>query len=90
VVITTEEETNRGVEWRLVTPDGVGGEVTIGGEKFDLAKGNVFLVSTDGVVKVTQLSRDLSALPVKPDSFVGLAKEDEAIRKFVAGAVPSK
>ena len=61
-VVITEKETNRGADWRLVTPGGESGTMTIGTDKFDLAEGNVFLVSTPGWAKVTQLKRDLSGL----------------------------
>jgi len=87
---TTEVETGRGVNWRCESLDGVTGTMIIGTQKFDLAKGNVFLVSTVGGATVTQLTRDLSGLELKNESFAGLAKNDEDIRKFVTAAKPSE
>jgi hypothetical protein len=85
-----QEETGRNVNWRCETADGLSGSMAINGQVFDLAKGNVFLVSTVGFGNITQLSRDLSALELNHESFSELAKSDEKIRKFVAEAVPSK
>ena len=78
------------MNWLCETADGRSGSITINGERFDLAKGNVFLVSTEGFGKVSQVSRDFSALELKHESFADLAKNDEEIRKFVEAAVPSK
>ena len=84
------EETGREVHWRCETADGTTGTIVINGEKLDLANGNVFLVATVQGGGVTQLTRDLSALELKHETFAKLAKDDEAIRKFVEAAVPSK
>jgi hypothetical protein len=89
-VKTWQEETGRNVNWLCETADGLSGRITINGQVFDLIKGNVFLVSTEGLGKVSQLSRDFSALALRHESFADLAKNDEEIRKFVEAAVPSK
>jgi hypothetical protein len=78
------------VNWRCETADGQSGSMMINGQVFDLANGNVFLVSTVVGGKVSQLSRDFSSLELRHESVSGLAKSDEEIRKFVEAAVPSK
>ena len=85
-----DEETGRNVHWRCETPDGRSGTITINAKQFDLTKGNVFLVETFDGGKVIQLTRDLSGIELKHESFADLAKNDEEIRKFVEAAVPSK
>jgi hypothetical protein len=89
-VKTTDEETGRAAHWRCETADGLSGRMVIGTESFDLTKGNVFLVSTAAGGGVTQLARDLSALELTHEHLAELARRDEAIRKFVAAAEPTR
>jgi hypothetical protein len=86
---TTTEETNRNVNWRCETADGLSGRVTINEKVFDLTNGNLFLVSTALGGSVTQLSRDFSGLKPIREAFAELAKTDEPIRKFVEAAIPT-
>jgi hypothetical protein len=90
VVITTEEQTGRGVTWQCETLDGVTGTMTIGNQRFELVKGNVFLVPTTPDGKVTQLTHDFTGVAIRADSFGRLAAEWEEIKKFVAAAEPTK
>lgn len=85
-----DEETGRNIHWRCETADGRAGGLSINGNQFDLAKGNVFLVSTGDTPGVTQLTRDYSGLALTHESLAALAKDDEVIRKFVENAAPSK
>ena len=90
VVITTEEQTGRGITWQCETRDGVAGTMTIGDGQFELAKGNVFLVPTTPDGKVIQLTHDFTGVAIRADSFSQLAAELEEIKKFVAAAEPTK
>jgi hypothetical protein len=89
-VITTQEETGRAFAWQCDTPDGVTGSMVIGGERFDLANGNVFLVTTTPGGKVTQLTHDFWGFVVRAESFMKLAVEQEEINAFVEVANPTK
>jgi hypothetical protein len=71
------------VEWQCETTDGKTGKMTINGSTYELAKGALFLVSTQGgKVEVRQLQRDL--LKVKPDqeSVEKLLKDDPDVGSF--------
>jgi len=53
----------RSIEWSCNSPDGFRGTVSIDGQEFDLTKGALFLVSTNGDKnKIEQLPVDLSKL----------------------------
>jgi hypothetical protein len=57
----------REIAWSCRTRDGVTGAVTIDGQKFDLGKGGVFLVSTaDKQTKVHQLAVDMTKFQPPP------------------------
>jgi hypothetical protein len=65
--------------------------VTLGGTTYDLAKGGVFLVSTqDGKLSVVQLQHDVSQIKPTVESFESLAKANPDIAAFVAGAGKQK
>ncbi len=73
------------VEWECETTDGKTGKMIINGSSFELAKGALFLVSTQGgKVEVRQFQRDL--LKVKPDqeSLERLLKDDPDVGSFFA------
>lgn len=77
----------RRFHWSCRTSDGKTGTVVIDNQQFALAKGALFLVSTDGgKTGVQQLSRDL--VPFNPDKegLERLAKEDPDVARFVAEA----
>jgi hypothetical protein len=53
----------REIAWSCSTTDGTNGTVTVDGQRFDLSKGALFLVSTsDPTIKVEQIAVDLSKL----------------------------
>ncbi|MBN1660311.1 MAG: hypothetical protein JXA93_18075, partial [Anaerolineae bacterium] len=63
----------RSFDWMLQTADGRTGEIRIGSDRYDLAAGTLFLVTTrDGALRVRQLAHDLS----------GVAPNDGAVRAF--------
>jgi len=73
------------INWQ--SPDAGTGNVTLGDTPYDLAKGAVFLVSTqDGKLRVVQLQHDLSQIKPTVESFESLAKADPDIAAFVAAA----
>jgi hypothetical protein len=79
----------RRVKCRCTTGDGRTGAVTIGDERFDLADGSLFLVSTRGThSQVRQLQRDISKL--KPDDLKQLARSDPQIIEFFESPVKAK
>ena len=77
------------INWE--SAEGGTGKVTLGGTTYDLAKGAVFLVSTqDGKLSVVQLQHDLSQIKPTVESFESLAKADPDIAAFVAAAGKKK
>jgi hypothetical protein len=84
----------RGLTWEVQTVDGTAGEVHIGAVRYDLASGNLFLVTTqEGATEVRQLARDLSAVPLDHDAILAFAKTDPDLAAFLdkipAGAPPA-
>ncbi len=67
----------RSLAWEVQTVDGRMGEVQIGGVRYDLAVGTLFIVTTQGgTPAVRQLSRDLSAVPLDHDGILAFARND--------------
>lgn len=55
----------RGIDWSCRTRDGVHGSVKVDGQRFDLSKGGLLLVSTDDrKTRVDQVAVDLTRLQV--------------------------
>jgi hypothetical protein len=72
----------RRVDFHAKTTDGKAGSITIAGVDYDLAKGQLFLVSAQrDPVKVAQISFDLNGFP-KEDALQELAKSNPQIRGF--------
>jgi hypothetical protein len=70
--------------WEVQTTDGRLGEAQIGEVRYDLAAGTLFLVTTQGgATKVTQLSRDLSAVPVDHNGILAFARKDPDLAAFL-------
>src|SRR5258706_10502867 len=82
------------VKAECVTTDGRAGSVTVNGKSFDLAQGNLILVSTaGGTVRLKQLKRDgLDTKPGQkedpPAGFAKLKKDPEVIAFFRRQAEP--
>jgi hypothetical protein len=62
------------------------GSATINGIKYDLANGGIFLVSTKGGQKVTQLKRDMSKIWADDLGLKSLADSDSDIGAFILKA----
>lgn len=70
---------DRRVDWQCRTEDGRTGSVTINGNKFDLAKGGLFLVSTkSGTIRVRQINPKSSKLT----DYDALAEAHPQIQQF--------
>jgi hypothetical protein len=68
-----------------------GGDFTLNGKPYDLAKGTLLLVSTKGGdIRVTQLDVDLSKIKPNEKGFQGLAKKHEKLAKFIADTSDQK
>jgi len=73
----------RRVEFRAETTDGQTGTITIADVTYDLARGALFLVSTqNGPPTVVQVDFDLSTFPKGKDPLIEFAKSTEDIRAF--------
>jgi len=60
------------------------------GQPYDLADGNVFLITlTNGILDVQQLQRDLTDVATTHDSITEFGLDDPAIRHFIETAVPT-
>jgi hypothetical protein len=80
----------RGLTWEVQTVDGTTGEIQISGTRYDLAAGNVFLVTTrEGATAVRQLQRDLSAVPLDHDGILAFARNDPELSAFLDEIPPA-
>lgn len=76
----------RQIDWRIETSDGKSAAFSIAGQAYDLAKGTLFLVTTQGVkTQVQQLVFDLSKLPTVPESCQAVASSPE-VSSFIQTA----
>jgi hypothetical protein len=77
------------VEWTIGTSDGQTAQFTLDGVSYDLARGTLFLVRTNGSsAQVEQLDRDLSAVSLEQDVILAFAQGDPDIARFIEGARP--
>jgi hypothetical protein len=80
----------RSLAWEVQTRDGTMGEVHIGGGRYDLAAGTLFIVTTqDGPMAVRQLHRDLSAVPLDHDGILAFARNDPDLAAFLDEIPPA-
>jgi hypothetical protein len=69
--------------YQCESKDGKTGTATIEGQRYDLARGSLFLVATDGkTFRIKQLSRDLKNVQFNQDSLSQLAQRDAEIKQF--------
>jgi hypothetical protein len=67
-----------------IRPGTTAGTCSIGDGNFDMANGNVFLVTmADGKPKVQQLARDLAQVMPNPETVEKFAKADQDIAAFL-------
>ena len=79
------------IKWEWKGAREKGGDFKLNGKPYDLAKGILLLVSTQGgEVRVTQLDVDLSKTEPNEKGFRGLAKKHEKLAKFLADASQQK
>lgn len=79
----------RSLSWEVQTRDGTRGEAHIGTNRYDLAAGNLFLVTTrGGATVVRQLSRDLSAVALDHDGIIAFAGLDPDLVAFLDAIPP--
>ena len=80
----------RNLAWEVQTRDGELGEVQIGGSRYDVATGTMFLVTTQGdTMAVRQLLRDLSAVPLDHDGILTFAGNDPDLAAFLNEIPPA-
>ena len=81
----------RRVEFHCETKDAKTGQVTIDGTTYDLADGNLFLLSTAGdQSQVKQLKRSLTELKFERESLEAFGKNDPDIAGFFTKAAKPK
>ena len=81
----------RRVEFHGETKDGKTGRVTIDGLTYELADGNLFLVSTEGErSRVKQLKRDISNLKFERESLEAFGRNDPDIAAFFTKGAKAK
>ncbi len=74
----------RSLAWGVQTVDGTTGEVHLGGARYGLKAGNLFIVTTQGgTPAVRQLHRDLSAMPLDHEGILAFARSDPDLAAFV-------
>ena len=79
----------RHVDCRCSTPDGCTGTVTINDKTCDLARGDLFLVSTQGGrTEIRQLKRD--TLKLGPENLKDLARTDREIQDYFSSFAQAK
>lgn len=75
------------VGWEAETADGTTVALTIHGQRYDLAAGRLFLLTTrTGQPRVRQLGRDLAGVYASTQDFEELARDDPDAAQFVAAA----
>jgi hypothetical protein len=86
-----DNDFDREVECSFEITVGEHGRLKVDGITYDFTKGALFLVSgQDGNVRVKQLSRDSSLLPVDRDTVAAFAMSDPDIKEFVSKAAKLK
>jgi hypothetical protein len=81
---TARSTDGRSLAWEVQTVDGTMGEAQIGGVRYDLAAGTLFIVSTqEGTTAVRQLHRDLSVVPLDHDGILAFARTDPDLAAFL-------
>jgi hypothetical protein len=76
--------------WEVQTTDGTLGQAQIGGARYDLADGTLFLVTTrGGATEVQQLSRDLQSVPLDHDGILAFARKDPDLAAFLNEIPPA-
>ena len=79
----------RSLAWEVQSTHGTLGEAQIGGVRYDLAAGTLFLVTTQGdATEVRQLPRDLSAVPLDHDAVLAFARNDPDVAAFLNKVPP--
>jgi len=74
----------RRLDWQTERTEGWNVKVRLNGKEYDVSKGAVFLVKTEGEkTEVEQLAKDLSALQADPKSVEEFARKDAAVSKFL-------
>jgi hypothetical protein len=81
----------RRVEFHGETKDGKTGRVTIDEVTYELADGNLFLVSTEGEhCRVKQMNRDISKLKFERESLEAFGRNDPDIARFFTKGANAK
>jgi acylphosphatase len=79
------------VEFRCETKDGKTGRVAINGTTYDLADGNLFVVSAAGDhSQVKQLRRNLSELKFERENLEAFGRNDPDVSEFFTKATKPK
>ena len=77
----------RQIDWKIETTDGKSAAFSIAGQPYDLAKGTLFLVTTQGgKTQVQQLVFDLSGLPAVHESCQAIAGRSPDVSSFIQTA----
>ena len=80
----------RSLTWEVQTREGKEGEIDIGGARYDLAAGSLFIVTTEGGgTAVRQLVRDLSDVPLDHDGILAFARRDPELSVLLLRPRPS-
>ena len=80
----------RSLAWEVQTVDGTTGAVQIGGARYDLEAGNLFLISTQGgKTVVRQLHRDLAAVPLDRDGILAFARSTPDLAAYLDEIPPA-
>jgi hypothetical protein len=87
---TAHSADGRSLAWEVQTRDGTMGEMQIGGGRYGLEAGNLFLVTTrGGTTAVRQLHRDLSAVPLDHEGILAFARYDPDLAAFLDEIPPA-
>jgi hypothetical protein len=80
----------RSLAWEVQTRDGRTGVVQIGGGRYALAAGSLFLVTSQGgTTKVKKFPRDLSDVPLDHDGILAFAGTDPELVAFLNEVPPA-
>jgi hypothetical protein len=74
----------RRLDWQTERSEGWNLKVRLNGKEYDVSKGAVFLVKTEGEkTEVEQLDKDVSSLQADSKSVAEFARKDAAVSKFL-------
>ncbi len=89
--VTASSPDTKGYTCQIETTDGQSAKFSIDGKEYDLLKGTLFVIKSEGEkVEIHQLERDLSSIPFDAQKSIDPIQKDSEIRKLLGLKEDSK